>query len=139
MRSGIAQSFLESGNAATTKTHDESVKELTKSPDSAEICECCCRCGRSPNGSPLARGKRRSKSYTAIRTAISEWSGWNQDVDIQKSQEPVSVEPPRRQYRAGESPLERLPAEVLGKSNGKAMNTFKLGHSRNNWLTNNSR
>ena len=116
MRSGIAQSFVESGTA--TPVRREVVKELTQtsSTDSAESCECCCRCGRKAKGGHAqARGKRRSKSSTALRTAISEWSGWDDDVAIAITHELSSIETPSRQYRAGDSPLERLPTEVLGK------------------------
>ena len=113
MRSGIAQSFLESVNAAIA-SHDEHLKDLP-SPvgvGSAESCECSCRCGRSPKWRPL-RGKRRSKSYTGLRTGISELSGW--DLDIPQTQEPQVIEPSQRDFGPGEAPLERLPPEILGK------------------------
>ena len=111
MRSGIAQSFLESVNA-TIAPHDESIKDSPSPVSSAETCECSCRCGRGPKWRPLARGTRRSKSYTALRTSISELSGW--DLDIPKTQEPQVIESPR-DFGPGDSPLERLPAEILGK------------------------
>ena len=111
MRSGIAQSFLESVNATITP-HDEPLKDLASPVGSSETCECCCRCGRSPKWRPLARGKRRSKSYTALRTGISELSGW--DLEAPKTEEPQLIESPKN-YGPGQSPLERLPAEILGK------------------------
>ena len=111
MRSGIAQSFLESVTAAggtTTDAHHDA-----GSPIDNATCECCCRCGRSPKWQPVGPGrKRRSKSYTAIRTGISELSGW--DLEIPKVQEPAEIEA-AHSFGQGQAPLERLPAEVLGE------------------------
>lgn len=110
MRTGIAQSFLESVNASIAPQH-ESVSPVT-SPIDIGTCDCCCRCGRSPKWQPLSpREKRRSKSYTALRTGISELSGW--DLNAARTQEPFQIEAPKS-FGPGESPLERLPVEVLG-------------------------
>ena len=111
MRSGIAQSFLESVNASVgtpqDATHDAG------SPTETPTCECCCRCGRSPKWQPVGPGrKRRSKSYTAIRTDISELSGW--DLELPRRQEPLEIEV-QKSYGPGQAPIERLPAEVLGE------------------------
>ena len=56
--------------------------------------------------------KRRSKSYSAVRTGISELSGW--DLEIPKLQEPAEIEV-TQSFGPGQAPLERLPAEVLGE------------------------
>lgn len=110
MRSGIAQSFLESVNASvgtpTDAVHDAG------SPTESGSCDCCCRCGRSPKWQPAGPGrKRRSKSYTALRTGISELSGW--DLEIPRRQEPAEIQ--EKSYGPGQAPIERLPAEVLGE------------------------
>ena len=111
MRSGIAQSFLESVNAAGGTSAD--AKHDAGSPTDNATCECCCRCGRSPKWQPVGPGrKRRSKSYTAVRTGISELSGW--DVDIPRLQEPAEIDVVKS-FGPGKAPLERLPAEVLGE------------------------
>ena len=112
MRSGVAQSFLESVNASAgtlpEPTHDAG------SPTGASTCDCCCRCGRITKGQARGPGrKRRSKSYTALRTGISELSGW--DLDIPRRNEPLDIDAPKH-YGPGEAPIERLPVEVLGKS-----------------------
>ena len=111
MRPGIAQSFLESVNASVAPPPD-AVHDAS-SPTSAGSCECCCRCGRSSVWQPVGPGrKRRSKSYTALRTGISELSGW--DLELPRRQEPVEITVEKR-YGPGEAPLERMPAEVLGR------------------------
>ena len=111
MRSGIAQSFLESVTAAAGTPAD--AHHDAGSPTDNATCECCCRCGRSPKWQPVGPGrKRRSKSYTAIRTGISELSGW--DLEIPKVQEPAEIEV-AQSFGQGQAPLERLPAEVLGE------------------------
>ena len=111
MRSGIAQSFLESVNAAAGTPQDATSD--AGSPIESPTCECCCRCGRSPKWQPVGPGrKRRSKSYTALRTGISELSGW--DLELPKRQEPAEIEV-QRSYGPGQAPIERLPAEVLGE------------------------
>lgn len=111
MRSGIAQSFLESVNASAG-TSPETGHDAG-SPTGSGICDCCCRCGRSPKWQPLGPGrKRRSKSYTALRTGISELSGW--DLELPRRQEPLDTEAPKH-FGSGEAPIERLPVEVLGK------------------------
>ncbi|KAK4696641.1 hypothetical protein P7C71_g1308, partial [Lecanoromycetidae sp. Uapishka_2] len=108
MRSGIAQSFLESVNASvatpTGAVHDAG------SPTESSTCDCCCRCGRNSQWQPAGLGrKRRSKSYTALRTGISELSGW--DLEIPRRQEPAEIQ--EKSYGPGQAPIERLPAEVL--------------------------
>ena len=111
MRSGTAQSFLESVNASVAAPQD-SVHDANNSA-AAGTCECCCRCGRSPKWQPAGKGrKRRSKSYTALRTGISELSGW--DLDLPRRQEPLNIEV-QKSFEPGEAPLERMPVEVLGK------------------------
>ena len=111
MRSGIAQSFLESVAAAGGTSAD--AQHDAGSPTDNATCECCCRCGRSPKWQPVGPGrKRRSKSYTAVRTGISELSGW--DLEIPKVQEPAEIEVAQT-FGPGRAPLERLPAEVLGE------------------------
>ena len=112
MRSGIAQSFFESVNASVPTSPDaaHNVGSLT----GPGTCDCCCRCGRSPKWQPVGPGrKRRSKSYTALRTGISELSGW--DLEPPRRQESAEIQA-EKSYRPGEAPIERLPVEVLGKS-----------------------
>jgi len=112
MRSGVAQSFLESVN--TTAGAPPEAGHDAGSPTGGGTCDCRCRCGRSTKWQPLGPGRKpRSKSYTASRTGISELSGW--DVDLPRRQEPVVLDD-LKDYRPGEAPLERLPIEVLGKS-----------------------
>lgn len=116
MRStGIAQSFLESVNASIAPKDDRQPSSPSldgASPIDVGTCECCCRCGKGSKWHPSGRKLgRKSKSYTSLRTGISELSGW--DLDLPKRQEVRPVE--KKEYAKGESPLEKLPAEVLGK------------------------
>ena len=112
MRSGVAQSFLESVTAPAGTPPDAG--HDAGSPTGGGSCDCCCRCGRNIKWQPLGPGrKRRSKSYTAPRTGISELSGL--DFDLPRTQEPLELDAPKH-YGPGEAPLERLPVEVLGKS-----------------------
>lgn len=111
MRSGIAQSFLESINSSVPPIpHHEDKDVIT--PESGS-CTCCCRCGRSDSwrASSSGRGHRRARSYTAPRTGISELTG----LGWEPSKQAMVVEPPRT-FAPGESPLEQLPVEVLGTS-----------------------
>ncbi len=111
MRSGIAQSFLESVNASVTPPHETVVDGA--SPVEAGACECCCRCGRGVKLQPVGRKlSRRAKSYTALRTGISELSGWDLEFPRPQAARPVEVE---KHFGPGEAPLERLPVEVLGE------------------------
>ena len=108
MRSGTAQSFLESVNAPKLSLRLEGGHD--DNPSETGSCSCCCRCGRPQRWKPAgSRGKRRSKSYTALRTGISELSGW----DSALCQEPAAVQV-KKSNGPGEAPLERLPAEILG-------------------------
>lgn len=115
MRSGIAQSFLESVNTTAGKP-SQAAEHDVGSPTGSSACDCCCRCGRSSKWQKLGPGlgARRSKSYTALSTGISELSGWDLELSPRR-QEPRKVEAPRH-YSPGEAPLERLPVEILGKS-----------------------
>ena len=111
MRStGIAQSFLESVNASIA-LKDEQPSFNGGSPVDAGTCECCCRCGRNTKSQPVRRLSRKSKSYTNLRTGISELTGW--DFDLPRRQGVRLVQ--QKQYRKGEAPLEKLPIEVLGE------------------------
>lgn len=111
MRSGIAQSFLESVNASVPTSPD--AVHNGGSPTGAGTCDCCCRCGRSSKWQPVGPGrKRRSKSYTALRTGISELSGW--DLELPRRQGPAEIEV-EKWHGPGEAPIERLPVEVLGE------------------------
>ena len=110
MRSGIAQSFLESVNGSVA-TPTDAVHDAA-SPTESGSCDCCCHGGRSPKWQPPGPGrKRRSKSYTELRTGISELSGW--DLDVLQCPEPAEIQ--EKSFGPGESPIERLPAEVLGE------------------------
>ena len=112
MRSGIAQSFLESVNNASVPTSPDAVHN-GGSLAGTGTCDCCCRCGRSSKWQPVGPGrKRRSKSYTALRTGISELSGWN--LELPRRQEPAEIQV-EKSYGPGEAPVERLPVEVLGE------------------------
>ena len=124
MRSGVAQSFLESVNASVPISPDAVHND--GSPTRAGTCDCCCHCGRSSKRQPVGLGrKRRSKSYTALRTGISELSGW--DLEIPRLQEPAEIHV-EKSYGAGEAPLERLPVEVLGKSFGNSTPRGRTDH-----------
>ncbi len=122
MRSGIAQSFFESVNTSVPTSPDAA--HNVGNPTGAGTCDCCCRCGRSPKWQPVGPGrKRRSKSYTALRTGISELSGW--DLELPRCQEPAQIEF-EKSYGPGEAPIERLPVEVLGEC---AENSFPRGRT----------
>ena len=116
MRStGIAQSFLESVNASIAPKNDQQPSSPSLdgiSPIDVGSCECCCKCGKGSRWQPSERKLgRKSKSYTSLRTGISELSGW--DLELPKRQEVRPAE--KKEYAQGESPLEKLPAEVLGE------------------------
>ena len=115
MRSGIAQSFLESVSNASVPKSPDAVHNNVGSLAGAGTCDCCCRCGRSAKWQPVGPGrKRRSKSYTALRTGISELSGW--DLEPPRRQQPAEIQTDKS-YGPGEAPIERLPVEVLGEFN----------------------
>lgn len=111
MRSGIAQSFLESVNIPINKpVHHNGDPVDVNIPESGS-CTCCCHCGRTDSWRASAsRGHRRARSYTAPRTGISELTGVQWDPPKQ-----AVVEVPKV-FAPGESPLEQLPVEILGQS-----------------------
>ena len=110
MRSGVAQSFLETSLAGiqpqTPASHGPDSPKL-----GAQQCACCCRCGRGRDLKPTGlRVKRKSRSYSPIRTGVSELSDWL--VEPSSTEEASQAKLPTVN-RPGESPLERLPAEIL--------------------------
>lgn len=110
MRAGIAQSFLESVTTSVATPLD--AVHDAGSPTDIATCDCCCRCGRSPKWQHVGPWrKRRSKSYTALRTGISELSGW--DLELPRRREPLELDA-QETFAPGEAPIERLPGEVLG-------------------------
>lgn len=110
MRSGTAQSFLESIDSDAL-TQNES-RQQVEEPTDMGSCPCCCRCGRVQKWR-LGPRARRSKSNTALRTGISELSGWEGEPTQVTSVETPSVV---KSFGVGQSPLEMLPAEILGKN-----------------------
>lgn len=110
MRTGTAQSFLESINTSASPQLEALTEGLLDHVDAEGICTCACRCGRSPVWRP--RGRKRSKSFTAMRSGISELSGW--DTEPCQEPQPRPIEP-AKQNGPGAAPLERLPAEILGE------------------------
>ena len=110
MRAGTAQSFLESVNNSTALQYESA--DPADSATEIGACSCCCRCGRAPKWNPQGPRGRRSKSYTALRTGISELSGW--DWEPPKYAEPIVLDVVKA-FGPGEAPLERLPAEILGE------------------------
>ena len=107
--SGVAQSFLESVNASISPKNEPTITLHGTSSADAPVCECCCRCGR---GAKAGRhGTKKSKSYTNLRTGISELSGWDLELPTRQEGRPVQ----KKEYGPGESPLEKLPKEVLGE------------------------
>ena len=58
-----------------------------------------------------SRGKWRSKSYSPLRTGVSELPGWDWKPSLLG--EASRLELPKA-HGPGEAPLERLPTEVLG-------------------------
>ena len=110
MRTGTAQSFLESINTSVSPQLEALKDGLLDHVDAEGICTCACRCGRSPIWRP--RGRKRSKSFTAMRSGISELSGW--DSEPRQEAQPMPVEP-AKQNGPGAASLERLPAEILGE------------------------
>lgn len=110
MRSGTAQSFLESIDIDVS-TRNGSRHQLEDPPDVGS-CSCCCRCGRVQKWR-LGPRARRSRSNTALRTGISELSGWEGEPT-----KVATVETPNvvKSFEVGQSPLEMLPTEILGKN-----------------------
>ena len=112
MKPGTAQSFFE------TSIHGRSSPVQTE-PDSDDVvvgpnaCTCCCRCGRirewRPNG---LRGKRRSRSYSPLRTNVFEVIDSHNEFLPHKDH---GAKDERVHFAAGEAPLERLPVEILGR------------------------
>lgn len=111
MRSATAQSFLESVNSSLSSSQIET-SHKGDAPIEAGICSCCCRCGRLSKWEPAGPRLRRSKSYTALRTGISELSPW--DWEAPRVTEPMVLDVAKT-YGPGEAPLERLPVEILGE------------------------
>lgn len=111
MRSATAQSFLESVNSSLSSSQFETGHK-GDGPINAGTCSCCCRCGRLSKWEPAGPRRRRSKSYTALRTGISELSGW--DWEASRVVEPIVLDVVKT-YGPGEAPLERLPVEILGE------------------------
>lgn len=111
MRSATAQSFLESVNSSLSSSQIETGHK-GDAPIEAGTCSCCCRCGRLSKWEPAGPRRRRSKSYTALRTGISELSGW--DWEAPRVTEPMVLDVVKT-YGPGEAPLERLPVEILGE------------------------
>lgn len=113
MKAGTAQSFLES-SLTRAFLHDDAVVHDNDDKDAtgAGPCSCCCRCGRyrewKQNG---ARGTRRSKSHTSLRTGVAEITSW--DWEPPKRELPAGIETAKL-CGPGEAPLERLPVEILG-------------------------
>ena len=107
MRPATAQSFLESINTNFSPVRESNQDGLFEQVDASDSCTCACRCGRSPTWRP--KGKRRSRSYTGMRTGISELTA----SEWEPRHEPVRIEP-AKPNGPGEAPLERLPAEILG-------------------------
>ena len=108
---GLAQSFLEVPLRYTSPKEqtNRSIHDLTSG---TRGCDCCCRCGRSgdrrPDGTKVAR---KSRSYSPIRTSVSELSGWiSQTTATARIAKLGQVE----SNGPGEAPLERLPVEILG-------------------------
>lgn len=110
MRVGTAQSFLESidNNAPTRNESRQRVEE----PTDVGSCACCCRCGRVQKWR-LGPRPRRSQSYAALRTGISELSGWEGEPTTAA---PIETPKAVKSYGAGQAPLEVLPFEILGKN-----------------------
>jgi len=110
MKAGIAQSFFESPIHRST-----SPARSGASPDDKLIgkdaCHCTCRCGRAREWKvDGARGKRRSRSYSPLRTSVAELSGWTEEA---LSFDGVADQ--KEENAPGEAPLERLPVEILGR------------------------
>ena len=110
MRSGVAQSFLETSLAGIQPQipagHGLDSPELR-----AQQCACRCRCGRGRDlKSTRLRVKRRSRSYSPIRTGVSELTDWL--VEPSSTEEASQAKLPNVNA-PGDSPLERLPAEIL--------------------------
>ena len=110
MRSATAQSFLESVYTSLSSPFETGQKG--DGPIEAGTCSCCCRCGRLSKWEPAGPQRRRSKSYTALRTSVSEVSGW--EWESPRVAEPMALDVVKT-YGPGEAPLERLPVEILGE------------------------
>lgn len=111
MRSATAQSFLESVNSSLSSSQFVTDHRRDGSIE-AGTCSCCCRCGRLSKWQPAGLRQKRSKSYTALRTGISELSGWDWEAPRVAEPQPLDVV---KVYGPGEAPLERLPIEILGE------------------------
>ncbi|MCJ1280851.1 hypothetical protein MMC26_000168 [Xylographa opegraphella] len=109
---GLAQSFLELPLHYTSSKQqpNQSIHDLTST---TRGCECCCRCGRSGDKrSDGAKVVRKSRSYSPLRTSISELSGWtSQPISTAGTAKAGQI----KSSGPGEAPLERLPVEILEK------------------------
>ena len=112
MRLGSAQSFLESNLHHEPPQH-ETTHIVDGSRSGVASCSCCCRCGRTREWTPVPfKTKRKSRSYSPIRTGVSELSEWllkTPSVGI-----PPKLHAPRPSV-PGQAPLEMLPTEILGQ------------------------
>ena len=113
MRSGIAQSFFESPSRHDS-THTQLEKNSEEQVDGKDACSCCCHCGKAREGRfAKLTNRRRSRSYSPPRTSVSELSGWTSKLPEVTSEVKAGE---AILNKAGESRLERLPTEILGKS-----------------------
>lgn len=126
MRLGTAQSFLESVDSDTPTRYES--RHQVEEPTDVGSCACCCRCGRVQKRRLGPRG-RRSKSYTALRTGISELSGWEWEPTKAANTETPTV---AKSFGASQSPLEMLPMEILGKSAHES-STFMCDANLDRW------
>ena len=111
MRSGAAQSFLES-TLHHERPQEQTTHALDSSTSSTANCSCCCRCGRVREWAPVPfNAKRKSRSYSPVRTGVSELSEWL--LEIPSTGIPPKLRAPEPNA-PGRAPLEMLPTEILG-------------------------
>ena len=109
MRSGTAQSFLETSSSSSPLL--SKLQHDLRSPTASESDPCACQCHGAKGSRGPHRHSKRSRSQTALRTGISELPEWEWDLS---SPEPVTKLV--KVNRPGESALERLPIEIIGWS-----------------------
>lgn len=107
MRSGTAQSFLETSGSTSPLLAKLQHDISGPTPAESGPCSCDCHCGKVLRGNH--RDQKRSRSQTNLRTGIEELPAWDSDLSP-----PEPVAKAAKANCPGGSSLEELPIEVLG-------------------------
>ncbi|KAG8530938.1 uncharacterized protein KY384_004295 [Bacidia gigantensis] len=93
------------GNKTVSRPSNSSSRDSSLAGSSGQLDACV-----KEDNSAVKTVSKRSKSYTNLRTGISELSGWDLEFPRRKEEDrPVK----KKEYGSGEAPLEKLPSEVL--------------------------